>query len=261
MTNGATPEPARQPSTRLLRKGALVEDTYVAFKHWDLSDSLAGNLSRIRKTNPIGAPNEAWLREVAITLSNRFGSGGDYLPLVYLALANYPLDKWRCCLLWHIGHTDVIFHRFVTEWLFEEFRRGTYSIRSEALAPFARTITTKRGQHLSEYGQKRAARDLLLMAADLGLLTGKVIKRFAAFHLPEEVFLYMVYAMKERESNAREMINSPEWRLFLMTPADVEREILNLHQFRKLHYETAGTLSQLSLPHRNLNEYIHHLTK
>ena len=50
---------ARQPSTRLLRKGALVEETYVAFKHFDLGASWADNLSKIRKTNAIGAPNQA----------------------------------------------------------------------------------------------------------------------------------------------------------------------------------------------------------
>jgi hypothetical protein len=261
MTDQAQVVAERQPSTRLLRKGALVEETYVAFKHFDLRASWAENLSKIRRTNPIGAPNQAWLREVLVTISSRFGLNDDYLPLVRLARANFPLDKWRSFLLWHIGHTDVLFYRFATEWLFEEFLRGTYSIRSEALAPFVSTITTRRGEHLSEYGRKRAGRDLLLMAADLGLLSGKVVKHFAAFHLPDEALLYVLYAMREQEPNARTMMESPQWRLFLMTPADVEREILNLHQYRKLHYETAGTLSQLSLPHANLADYIDHLTK
>lgn len=244
-----------------LRKGTLVEETYVAFKDWDLRDPVADNLRRIRKTNAIGAANEAWLNEVMRTISNRFRAGTDHVPLVRLAQADFPLDKWRSCLLWHIGQTDVLFYRFVTEWLFEEFLRGTYSIRSDSLAPFASTITTKRGAHLTEYGRRRASRDLLLMASDLGLLTGKVVKHFAAFQLVEEALLYVLYALKEREPNARKLIESPRWRLFLMTPADVEREILNLHQFRKLHYETAGTLSQLSLPHKSLTEYIDELTK
>jgi hypothetical protein len=261
MTEQAAIAPARQPSTRLLRKGALVEETYVAFKHFDLGATWSENLHRVRETNAIGAPNQAWLREVLVTISSRFGLNDDYLPLVRLAQANFPLDKWRSCLLWHIGHTDLLFYRFATDWLFEEFLRGTYSIRSEALAPFVSTITTRRGEHLSEYGRKRAARDLLLMAADLGLLTGKAVKHFTAFHLPEESLLYVLYAIREREPNARSMIESPEWRLFLLAPADVEREILNLHQYRKLHYETAGTLSQLSLPQANLSDYIDHLTK
>jgi hypothetical protein len=36
--------------------------------------------------------------------------------------------------------------------------------------------------------------------------------------------------------------------MFLMGPDDVERELLRLHQFKKLHYEAAGSLLQLTLP-------------
>ena len=151
MTDQAQVVAERQPSTRLLRKGALVEETYVAFKHFDLRASWAENLSKIRRTNPIGAPNQAWLREVLVTISSRFGLNDDHLPLVRLARANFPLDKWRSFLLWHIGHTDVLFYRFATEWLFEEFLRGTYSIRSEALAPFVSTIITSRGAQTDSY--------------------------------------------------------------------------------------------------------------
>ena len=33
-----------------------------------------------------------------------------------------------------------------------------------------------------------------------------------------------------------------------MDADDVERELLRLHQFRRLHYEVAGSLAQLDLP-------------
>ena len=36
--------------------------------------------------------------------------------------------------------------------------------------------------------------------------------------------------------------------MYLMAPSDVERELLRLHQYRKLSYESAGTLGQLTLP-------------
>jgi hypothetical protein len=40
-----------------------------------------------------------------------------------------------------------------------------------------------------------------------------------------------------------------------MHPADVERELLRLHQFRKLDYQIAGSLVQLSLPCASAREY------
>ena len=35
--------------------------------------------------------------------------------------------------------------------------------------------------------------------------------------------------------------------MYLMASEDVERELLRLHQFRKLHYEVAGSLARLEL--------------
>ena len=50
------------------------------------------------------------------------------------------------------------------------------------------------------------------------------------------------------------MLPSEDWQ-FLMSPSDVERELLRLHQFRKLDYQIAGSIIQLTLPYANACEY------
>jgi hypothetical protein len=44
-----------------------------------------------------------------------------------------------------------------------------------------------------------------------------------------------------------------------MDASDVERELLRLHQFRKVHYEVAGSLAQLKLPHGSPADYAREL--
>jgi hypothetical protein len=39
----------------------------------------------------------------------------------------------------------------------------------------------------------------------------------------------------------------------------VENELLRLHQFRKVHYEVAGSIVQLELPCRSVSEYTERL--
>ena len=87
------------------------------------------------------------------------------------------------------------------------------------------------------------------MATDFGLLKGAVHKEFASYHLPEKSLIYLLHAMADIEPNARRIVESEEWHMFLMDSSDVERELLRLHQFRKVHYEVAGSLAQLRLPH------------
>ena len=252
----------RKLSTRLIRKGALIEETYAALQHWKLGKSIKENLRRIQETNVVGAKNAGWLHEIVVTLSSRFTDEASLEPLVVLAQGRFPLDKWRPCLLWHIGTIDELYYRFATEWLYQEHRAGVYLIRTEDVVPFVHMLTDGRiasGGTLSEYGAVRAARDLLLMASDFGLLTGSQTRQFASYHLPEESFLYLLHVMVEQEPNANRLVHSPDWRMFLMSPEDVERELFRLHQYRKLQYDVAGSLSQLTLPCRSPIEYAREL--
>ena len=81
---------------------------------------------------------------------------------------------------------------------------------------------------------ERVASGLLRIAADFGILTGGVYKEFAPYHLPDESFVYLLHAMKAAEHNARRVIDSPDWRMYLLDSADVEREVFRLHQFHRV---------------------------
>jgi len=100
----------------------------------------------------------------------------------------------------------------------------------------------------SETTLKRVAAGLLKIATDFGLLKGSVVKQFASYHLPEESFLYLLHAARDETTNPRKLVDSADWRMYLMRSADVERELLRLHQYRRVEYHVAGSLVELSLP-------------
>ena len=92
-------------------------------------------------------------------------------------------------------------------------------------------------------------------AADFGLLHGTTAKEFTTYHLPERAFLYLLHALRDTGLAPRKLITSPDWRMYLTHPADVQREVLRLHQFQRLRYEVAGSLVQLDLPSVTALEY------
>jgi len=251
------PQPVQKKSTRLISKGALIEETYQVFRQWDLQQSLAENLQEIKETNAIGARNQAWLQEIIWTLSSRL-QVFEYQALVVLAQGGFDLGKWKACLLWHLGTADALYWRFATEWLYPAHVAGHILLRANQVVPFVQEITdgvVAGGIGLSEKGKVYAARDLLRMATDFGLLTGKVARQFTSYHLPAECFLYVAHAIAERETNARRLVDALDWRLYLLSVDDVEREFFNQHQYRRLEYHVAGSLAQLKLPHTTLMEY------
>jgi hypothetical protein len=239
-------------------KGAMIDESYSVFASWDLGLSKRENLDRLRADNSIGAGSTTWLRDVAKVLNRRFDPSGRDRSLVLLAQQGLPVHEWKPLLLWHMTRDEFLVRDFIETWLFAAYDAGAFRIRTEEVEDYldsiaARGATTEHSW--SEQTRKRVAAGLLKIAVDFGLLRGTAVKEFASFHLPEKSFLYLLHAMRDDNLAPSKVVGSPGWRLFLMRPADVEHELLRLHQYRKLEYHVAGSLVQLTLPSASAREF------
>lgn len=249
---------ANVASSFMVIKGSMIEETYAVFAAWDFTATKRENLDRLRETNFIGATSAAWLRDVAKVLNRRFDPEGRDRPLVLLAKQGLPVDEWKPLLLWHLTRDEFLVRDFLESWLFAAYEAGTFRIGTQDVVAYLRSIGQRGGtiEHTwTERTTRSVAAGLLKMAVDFGLLRGAVVREFVPFHLPERSFLYLLHAMRDERPSAAKLIVSPDWRLFLMRPADVEHELLRLHQFRKLDYQVAGSLVQLSLPCKSTRAY------
>ncbi len=239
-------------------KGAMIEETYAAFAAWDLEASKRENLDRVRSDNFIGAQSASWLRDVAKVLNRRFDPASRDKNLVLLAKSGCSLTEWKPILLWHMTRDEFLLRDFLQNYLFDAYEQGAYRVRPEDVERYLSELSQRGGEteHAwSEETTRRVAAGLLKIAVDFGLLRGSIVKEFASYHLPERSFIYLLHAMRDHDTSPAELVASPDWSLFLMRPADVEFELLRLHQFRKLDYQVAGSLVQLSLPCTNSTEY------
>jgi hypothetical protein len=251
-------ERSNQVSSFTVIKGSLIDETFTAFSHWDLSRAKRDNLLRLVKENWVGGSSANWLRDVAFVLSRRFQPVNQDRPLVELAQAGCDPAIWRPLLLWHMTRDEFLLRDFLVHWLFEQYADGAFQIHTEEVIPYLRTLPEKAITAKSAWSEQtvsRVASGLLRMAVDFGLMVGSNPRRFSSYHMPDESFLYLLHAMAESQPNARNIIQSEDWRMYLMTPDDVEREMLRLHQYQKLHYEVAGSLAQLKLPCDTASDY------
>lgn len=222
------------------------------FREWKSTKSARENYQQAREQNWLGAKTQGMLKEMVATISTRFPNPSDCEPLLVLAKGMASPEIWQACLHWYVANRDEFYYRFVTEWLTLKYEAGTYLLKPQDVVPFVTKITAGQiasGGTLSEYSVIRTARDMLRMSADFGLLTSGSTRQFALYHLPDDGFIFLMQVLLERELNPQKAIHAPDWQIYLMTAADVERELLRLHQFRKLHYEVAGSLIELKLPY------------
>ena len=245
-------------------KGALVAETYEAFRHWDFAEDRAANIARLKEANVFGGKSANWIRDIGFVLNRRFEPNGRDRPLVRMAQNGVDLTVWRPALLWHMTRDEFLVRDFLIHWLEPRFREGTFRIRVDDVYPYLDEIQdrglTQDGKAWSDQTRKRVGSGLLGIAADIGLLKGSVVREFASHHLSDEAFLYVLHAIADTEPNGADVIQSPEWQMYLYQPADVEQEILRLHQFRRLHYERAGSIVALSLPFESAAEYAESLS-
>ena len=241
---------ASDVSSYTIIKGALIEETYSVFRDWDFAMTPEANLDLVRRTNSVGAKSASWLVDIYKVLHRRFDPEGRDRDLVELAQRGCPLELWKPLLLWHMTRDEFLFRDFLVHWLFDHFTEGTLRIRAQDLWPYLSQLHDKGlvAEPWKESTLKRVSSELLRMTVDFGLMRGTVTREFASYHLPDESFLYLLHAMIEQQPNAREVVHSSDWRMFLMDASDVERELFRLHQFRRVHYEVAGSLAQLKLP-------------
>lgn len=234
-------------------------ETYAAFRHWRFGQDRRANIARLKELNVFGAYSGNWLRDLGKVLNRRFDPNGRDRPLVRMAQAGVDMSVWKPALLWHMTRDEFLVHDFLIHWLEPRFTEGVFRIQVGDVIPYLTTLEkqglTQDGKPWSRLTRERVASGLLRIAADLGLLRGGVIKEFGSHHLPDDGFLYVLYSIASLEANGAAVIQSPEWQMYLYQPAEVEQEILRLHQFRKLHYERAGSIVALSLPFANAAEY------
>ncbi len=245
-------------STRVLCKGPFIHEVRQVLRCWDISSSISVNIDTALGKNNVYAKTEGWRKEIRSTLNSWLTelSQSELLALSFLAGSQAANHIWSSCLHWHYARSEILYYRFMTKWLFSAYKQGNSHFKSEQAIPLVSDVAREvLGEDLSEYGRKRAARDLFRTASEFGLLSGSVVKEFTSYSLPEASFLYILHALQDQTGNALAIVESPGWHIFMMDEGDVVRELLRLHQFRKIHYEAAGSLIELKLPSSSLVEY------
>ena len=250
-------------SSAAMMRGGLVDETFTILRRWDFAETRTENLRRLREENWIGAPSNRWATKIADVISRLFDPEGRDRPLAEIARMGCDREIWKPIVLFHMTRNEFLLRDFLVHWLYPHFLRGTYRLQTHDVTGYLESLRTRKDIALSaswsEATTVRVAGGLLRIAVDFGLLKGTMYREFASYHLPEESFIYLLHVMADSQPNARRIVESEDWHMYLMDSADVERELLRLHQYRKVQYEVAGSLAQLRLPHRSAVEHAREL--
>lgn len=245
-------------TSKIINAGALLTDTKTLLAHWDDTLSIEGNLKRAQEQNIFAKDSRAWIKQFLSIFRERYltdeATTCALTTLVKRSLSPESLDR---ILYYYAARSDALMHDVVTEVLlplYEQGRTEVYpaDVQSAIRGWIDEGKTTTRW---SETTVSRATRNLMATLRDFGVLQGAVKKRIAPVYLPVAAFAYIALVLRQDQPSGERLINHPEWRLFFLSPAGVERLFVEAHQLRLLEYHAAGSIIRITFPTESIKEY------
>jgi hypothetical protein len=251
-------------SSRIIKAGALLEDTRTVLLAWDPALSPPTNLDRVLNENLLGkASRSRVVDELAIFRQRYFSDPEEARALAILAKGGWQGQALNCLLFYLAARSDRLLRDIVLEIIGPMFRRGQSVVRSEDIEESVRGWIGE-GRMVSQWSEEtvtRVAQGSLAALRDFGLLRGAATKRIAPPYVPPEAAAAIAFLMYRDRVAPSALAAHPDWGLFLLNPDSLERLLLEAHQRHLLDYHAAGRLVRLGFPAATLEEYACALVK
>jgi hypothetical protein len=249
---------AKVYSSKIIKAGALLEDTKTLLMHWDMTAAVQENLDRIRRENVFGKASRSRVEDILAIFRQRYLSEPEVtralVTLVRNRLPNASLDR---LLYFHAARADRLLYNLVTEVLSAMRSQGITDINAaEIQRALGRLVAKgKETSSWSPYTIRRVTQGLLSTLRDFGVLQGAVKKRIAPNYLPLSAFAYVAFYLRGEQPSGAKLLEHSDWRLFFLTREGVERSLIEGNQHELLEYHAAGTVTRLTFPAPSLEEY------
>ena len=245
-------------TSRIIKAGALLDDTKTLLSHWDVTASVPENLDRIRRENVFGKASRSRVEDILAIFRQRYLTEAEVTKaLVVLVKNRLPAASLDRVLYFHAARADRLLHDTVTEVLMPKQAQGITEIDlgelQRAVGKWVESGLTTRAW--SENTTVRVAQGLLATLRDFGVLQGAINKRIAPAYLPVTAFAYIAFYLKQHQPSGARLLEHPDWRLFFLNREGVERFFFEANQYGLLEYHAAGTVTRLTFPASTLEEY------
>jgi len=167
-----------------------------------------------------------------------------------------PVSAVRPLYYFYAARAEAVMGDFVRLALYERYISGLTTVRVEDALHFITEAESdgRITEPWSESVRLQVARHLLAALRDFGILEGRAHKRIAAPYLPVLSFAHMAFLLTQERRGAA-VFDHPDWRLFLLRPATVERLFVEADRDGLLRYHAAGSIVRIDFPEENLYAY------
>jgi hypothetical protein len=236
-------------TSRLLKGGALLDDTRRIVELWDVSASADENFQRISEQNLLGKASRSRLDDVLYrTIRPRFTEPG---PHVISALQGF-LDDHRAFIeasYYEASRTDSLLAAFAEGPLWEWWSEGRAGVSVGEVESWLEKVAAEgKLPRWSGTVQRRAAQGILSTLRDFGVLRGPAHsprKEIASPSISPRGFAYVAWREYEGGASSRALVYGSLWHRWLL---DIDAVFGLLDQAARLgilRFSSAGSVVRI----------------
>lgn len=236
-------------TARIIKGGALLEDSRRFVEAWDSELDDDANLALIAERNLLAKPSASRAEDVIAVLRRRFLTEDGRIIGTLRVLARNP-RAFRDACFYEASRDDELLGFFASELLFERWHAGMLDVGPRRVIEWLDQLAVP----WATATRKRVAEGLLAAGRDFGLLDGAVHKTIAGPSITLVGFAYA--AMRERaiRGSSRALVDAPAWRRFLLTQDHVETLFREADRHKVLRFLEAGSTVRIDWLVEDLRE-------
>jgi len=242
--------------------GAMIDEMRLLVARFDPQTPIDAWVDALIRDNVLGKASRSWTRDVTRGVFIQRLVNGYYEKaskhLRILAEAGADVSTIRTLLYYHTAKNDLFLYDFVTTALYERFYVGHLDIAADDVFQFIQKCDPEPFNNpWSDDVARRLSRGVMATLRDFGILEGVAKKKIAHFYLPIDAFACIAFLIQSTVASGEMILNSSDWKLFLLNSQRVERMFLEAHQHGLLNYHAAGNIVRIEFKGESIEEVAH----
>ena len=243
-------------TTRIIKGGALLEDSRRFVDEWDLHCGPQENLEMFRSGNVLGKRSRSRAEDALAILRQRFVQPGPEVVRALKVLTAWP-DAFRAACYYEAARNDDLLAYTAGEILYASRQRGWIRVAVEDVE--RALLEAPPGPAVKEWGEstrRRVIHGLLSALRDFEVLEGQATKHLARPHMPFAGFVYVLGRLRARLASSHEIVTSSAWRWWLLDDHHVRSLFLDADREGLLRFSEAGTTVRIDWRTGGLEEMV-----
>ena len=247
-------------SSSIGHHGAYIWETKRILELYIETQSYDAVREAVIEENLLRKSSDAYRERILSEIARRYEidkNGYAETPLIRICkqVRSDSIHEW---VLYYEFSREPVVMLLTTEFLYPKFHSGALSIDQQDVIEFLENVKSDYPS-IREWSSKtleRVARHYLAALKDFDILEGSHQKEFKYVFIPDELVLYVLYSLFERDiTTADAVVSHREWKLLLMDEDDVRQR---LHHLSPTHvqYEKRGSVERLTPEYDSLLECV-----